>query len=454
VTGDAGGASSVPRAPHDRRGPLAHGPFRWLLAARTTGVLGNAVAPIALAFAVLDLTGSAADLGLVVAARSIANVAVLLFGGVIADRLRRDVVLVGTSLAAAGTQAVVASLVVTGSATIPLLVVLSVLNGAVAAVSLPAAAALVPETVPDALLRPANALLRLGLNGGSVVGASAGAGIVAVVGPGWGLAVDAAGFALAGVLYSRLRLPVRSGSPSSGGADAGAGAGAGSGAGAGAGSGAGPGSGPGSSVIADLREGWQEFTRRSWVWIVVAQFAVLNAAFVGATTVLGPVVADGSFGRAAWGLVVAAQTVGLGLGAVVALRWRPRHGLAVGVGLMAVTAVPVATLGLAPVVPALVVAFLLGGVALEIFAISWDQSLQSHVPRASLARVYSYDMVGSFVAVPLGEVFAGPAAQYVGTRPTLLVCAAIIVAATLAAVSTPGVRRLTTDEVRPRVTEP
>jgi len=431
VTGDAGGASSATRAPRDRRGPLAHGTFRWLLAARTTGVLGNAVAPIALAFAVLDLTGSAADLGLVVAARSIANVAVLLFGGVIADRLRRDVVLVGTSLAAAGTQAVVATLVITGSATIPLLVVLSVLNGAVAAVSLPAAAALVPETVPDALLRPANALLRLGLNGGSVVGASAGAGIVAVVGPGWGLVIDAAGFALAGVLYSRLRLPVRPGTPSTAAADAGAGTGTGTG------------SGP--SVLADLREGWQEFTRRSWVWIVVAQFAVLNAAFVGATTVLGPVVADGSFGRAAWGLVVAAQTVGLGLGAVVALRWRPRHGLAVGVGLMAVTAVPVATLGLAPVVPALVVAFLLGGVALEIFAISWDQSLQSHVPRASLARVYSYDMVGSFVAVPLGEVFAGPAAHHFGTRPTLLVCAAIIVTATLAAVATPGVRRLTTE---------
>ena len=431
MTGDAGGASSAPRAPRDHRGPLAHGTFRWLLAARTTGVLGNAVAPIALAFAVLDLTGSAADLGLVVAARSIANVAVLLFGGVIADRLRRDVVLVGTSLAAAGTQAVVATLVITGSATIPLLVVLGVLNGAVAAVSLPAAAALVPETVPDALLRPANALLRLGLNGGGVVGASAGAGIVAVVGPGWGLVIDAAGFALAGVLYSRLRLPVRPGTPSTGEADAGAGTGTGAGA--------------GSSVLADLREGWQEFTRRSWVWIVVAQFAVLNAAFVGATTVLGPVVADGSFGRAAWGLVVAAQTVGLGLGAVVALRWRPRHGLAVGVGLMAVTAMPVATLGLAPAVPTLVVAFLLGGVALEVFAISWDQSLQSNVPRASLARVYSYDMVGSFVAVPLGEVFAGPAAHHFGTRPTLLVCAAIIVTATLAAVATPGVRRLTTE---------
>jgi len=179
------------------------------------------------------------------------------------------------------------------------------------------------------------------------------------------------------------------------------------------------------------------------VWIVVAQFAVLNAAFVGATTVLGPVVADGSFGRAAWGLVVAAQTVGLAVGALVALRWRPRHGLAVGVGLMAVTAVPVATLGVAPALPALVVAFLLGGVALEVFAITWDQSLQTRVPREALARVYSYDMVGSFVAIPVGEVLVGPAAHLFGTRATLLVCAGVVVAATAAALSTRSVRRLT-----------
>ncbi|GAA0962410.1 MFS transporter [Frigoribacterium faeni] len=428
MTDDRGGASSVPRRSHDRRGPLAHRPFRWLLAARTTSILGNAVAPIALAFAVLDLTGSAADLGLVVAARSVANVAVLLFGGVIADRLPRDVVLVGTSAAAAATQGVVAALVISGTATIPSLVVMSVLNGAVAAVSLPAAAALVPETVPVDLLRPANALLRLSVNGGSVVGASAGAGIVALVGPGWGLAVDAAGFALAGALFARLRLPRASGTES--------------GAGSGSGADSGAARAGGTSVVADLREGWQEFTRRSWVWIVVAQFAVLNAAFVGATTVLGPVVADESFGRAGWGLVVAAQTVGLAIGAVIALRWRPRRGLAIGVGLMALTAVPVVTLGLAPVLPALIAAFALGGVALEIFAISWDQSLQSRIPREALARVYSYDMVGSFVAIPLGEVLVGPAAHAFGTGTTLLTCAAIIVVATAAALSTASVRRV------------
>ncbi|TDX81635.1 ubiquinone/menaquinone biosynthesis C-methylase UbiE [Rathayibacter sp. PhB151] len=395
-----------------RPGPLAHRPFRRLLAARTTAVLGNAVAPIALAFAVLDLTGSATDLGLVVAARSLANVAVLLLGGVLADRLPRSVILVGTSLAAAGTQAVVAALVITGTASIPALVVLGVLNGAVAAMSLPAASALVPETVPAAELRPANALLRLGLNAGTIAGASGGAGVVALVGPGWGLAIDAAGFALAALLYSGLRLPAatRSGAPG--------------------------------SVLADLREGWREFSGRRWVWIVVAQFTVLNAAFVGATTVLGPVIADESFGRAAWGLVVAAQTAGLALGAVIALRWRPRRALAIGVALMAVTAVPVAALGLVPALPALIVAFALGGVALEVFAIAWDQSLQTHVPREALARVYSYDMVGSFLAVPLGEALVGPLADLVGTRAVLLGCAAVIVLASLLASTSRSVRRV------------
>ncbi|KEP74600.1 membrane protein, partial [Microbacterium sp. SUBG005] len=173
------------RSPEPRvTGPLALAPFRWLLAARTTAIVGNAVAPLALAFAVLDLTGSAADLGLVVTARSVANVAMLLFGGVIADRLPRGAVLVGSSVAAAVTQGAIAALVLTGTAGIPALVILSVVNGAVAAVSLPAAAALVPDTVPAPLLRPANALLRLGLNGGSIVGASVGAVVVAAVGRG------------------------------------------------------------------------------------------------------------------------------------------------------------------------------------------------------------------------------------------------------------------------------
>ncbi|MDF2991188.1 MAG: permease of the major facilitator superfamily [Microbacterium sp.] len=393
-------------------GPLAHAPFRWLLAARTTAIVGNAVAPIALAFAVLDLTGSAADLGLVVAARSLANVAMLLFGGVIADRLPRNVVLVGTSLAAAATQGIVAALVLTGTAAVWSLALLGVVNGAVAAVSLPAAAALVPDTVPPPLLRPANAWLRLGLNAGSILGASAGAAVIALIGPGWGLAIDAVAFAAAAALFSRLRLPLTPATAS-------------------------PGEAP--SVLTDLRDGWREFSSRRWIWIVVLQFAVLNAAFTGATTVLGPLVADETFGRGGWGLVVAAQTAGFAGGALLALRWRPRRALGIGVAAMASAALPVATLAVAPTLPALIAAFALGGFAIELFAIAWDQSLQAHVPREALSRVYSYDMVGSFVAVPLGEIVVGPLAHTAGTVPVLLGCAAIIVLATAVAASSRSV---------------
>ncbi|MFS0795311.1 MFS transporter [Microbacterium sp. 1P10AE] len=395
------------------RGPLGHAPFRWLLAARTTNIVGNAVAPIALAFAVLDLTGSAADLGLVVAARSITNVAMLLFGGVLADRLPRNVVLVGTSVAAAGTQGAVAALVITGSATVPALVILSILNGAVSAVSLPASAALVPDTVPAEQLRSANALLRLGLNGGTILGASAGGILIATFGPGWGLAVDAIAFAAAAAFFSRLRLPERARSD-----------------------------GERTSMLSDLREGWREFTSRSWVWIVVLQFAVLNAAFTGSVAVLGPVVADETVGRTAWGFVIGAQTVGFAVGAVIALRWRPRRALGIGVAAMAFAAVPVATLAAAPTVAVLIAGFALGGFATEIFAIAWDQSLQSHVPREALSRVYSYDMVGSFVAVPLGEAVVGPAAHVVGTAPVLWTCAALIVLSTLVAASMRSVWRV------------
>lgn len=195
-------------------------------------------------------------------------------------------------------------------------------------------------------------------------------------------------------------------------------------------------------MIADLREGWREFTSRSWVWIVVLQFAVLNAAFTGAVAVLGPVVADETIGRSAWGFVIGAQTLGFALGAVVALRWRPRRALGIGVAAMAFAAVPVATLAAAPTVGVLIAGFALGGFATEIFAIAWDQSLQSHVPREALSRVYSYDMVGSFVAVPLGEAVVGPAAHLVGTTPVLWTCAALIVAATLVAASMRSVWRV------------
>ena len=393
--------------------PLRHEAYRWLVLGRFAAFLGNAVAPIALAFAVLDLTGSAASLGLVVGARSLANVVLLLFGGVVADRLPRPLVLQGSSYAAALTQGVVAASVLAGFASVPLLVVLGVLNGATSALSMPASSALTPQTVPADEIRPANALLRIVINGALVSGAAAGGTLVAVVGPGWGIAVDALTFLVAGLCFARIRITAVVREP-----------------------------GPRARPIADLREGWSEFVSRPWVWVVVLQFMVVNAALTGGTNVLGPTIADETIGRQAWGLVLAAYTSGLVVGGLVAMRWQADRALRLGVLLTAVEAVPMLALAHAPRVSVLLVAMFVGGLAIEQFGIAWDVSLQEHVPQDRLARVYSYDMLGSFIAIPVGQIAVGPLAEAYGSTATLTGAAVLVLLATAGALGSRSVRTL------------
>jgi MFS family permease len=398
-------------APHSRRA-FSYAPFRNLFFARLLTVLGNGIAPIALAFAVLDMSGTATELGIVVAARSLFNVAFLLIGGVLADRYSRSMVLVSSSVVAALSQGLVAWSVLDGSATLTLLVVLGSINGAAAGIALPASSAMVPQTVPAPVLREANALIQLGIYGGTVIGASLGGMLTSTTGPGWGLAVDALGFAASAPLYLLTRVAAQ------------------------------PAEGASSNILQDLRDGWNEFIARSWVWAIVAQFAIVNAAFSGIVMVLGPVVADTTFGRANWGFIIAAQSIGLIVGSFIALRWRPRRDLFIGVILTILCALPVALLSLLPSPALLMAAFLLAGAGFGLFGVAWAQSLQTHIPPDRLARVYAYDALGSFVAIPVGELAAGPLAATYGTSNVLLASATAIVIATVAVCFTPSIRRL------------
>ncbi|GAA3963229.1 MFS transporter [Actinoplanes auranticolor] len=415
--------------------PLRHAPFRFLLAGRTISSFGNAVAPVALAFAVLDLTGSASDLGLVVGARMSVNVLFLLFGGALADRMPKHHLMVGASIAAAVTQAAVAVLVLSGTATIPWLVVLSAVNGMVSALALPASSSIVPQLIPADVRQQANALNRLFFNGAYIAGAPLGGILVASVGPGWGIAVDAAAFALSAVAFALLRIPaLAEAAPAD--------------AAPGRDGGAGPqpalaGPAPArSSIVADLRGGWTEFRSRTWLWVVVAGFSVINACLSGGMSVLGPVVADDTVGRRAWGFVLAAQTVGMVLGAVVAMRINVVRLLLFGVVCTAFEVLPMLTLGIAPHLGLLLAAAFLAGLGIEQLAVAWETTMQEYVPADKLARVYSYDMVGSFVAIPVGQVLAGPIAQVVGVQPTLVGAAALIGLAVAGMLASRDVRNL------------
>jgi MFS family permease len=392
-------------------GPWRNPAFRWLVAGRNIDAIGNSIAPVALAFAVLDITDSKTALGLVVGARTLANVLLVLFGGVFADRLPTRLVVVGSAWAAAVTQAVVAALVLTGQARIWLLIVMGVLNGAVSAIALPASSALVPQTVAAQDIQRGNAVLRVGLNSAGLLGVALGAQLVAFAGPGWGIAVDAVSFALSAVAFARIKIQ-----PAAPAVQA--------------------------SVVADLRDGWNEFVKRRWVWVVVVQFAVVNAAAAGVRGVLAPLVADDTFGRHAYGWVLTVFTVGLLAGSLIAVRLQPQRALLFGTAAILLLALPPLALALSTSAVPVAIAYFVSALAFDQFGVAWDVSLQQNVPADKLARVYSYDMLGSLIAVPVGQVVVAPLAGAFGLHATLLGCAAAIVVATVLALADRSVRTL------------
>jgi len=456
--------------------PLRYRGFRYLLAGRAINALGNAFAPIALAFAVLDLTGSATDLGFVVGARTVVNVAFLLFGGVLADRMPKSVLMIGSSAAAALTQAAVAGLVLTHTATIPLLIGLEAINGMVAALAQPASASVLPQIVPADVRQQANALVRIFLNGAAILGAPVAGIVVAAVGPGWGIAVDAATFAVSALCFAGLGAAIRARSKPAEGPDLSvtaqpgheamlASEAAALGVSEAAALGvpeaaldvpdgeAEPAAPERPNVFADLRTGWSEFRSRTWLWVIVAGAALGNMAWGGGFLVLGPVVADQTFGRRAWGFVLAAQTAGMIVGGLVAMRLRVRRLLFFGTVCLLPFAIPLFLLGVYPHVWLLIVGGLVAGLGLEQFSVAWDTTMQEHVPPEKLARVYSYDMVGSFVAIPIGEMTAGPIAQVAGAKATLIGAGVLMMVAFVAMLSSRDVRTLRHKLPEPAVEE-
>jgi MFS family permease len=401
--------------------PLRHRLFRYLVAGRTINAIGNSFAPIALAFAVLDITGSASDLGLVVGARTLLNVIFLLFGGVLADRLPKHLLMVGSNVVAGVSQATAATLVLTHTANIPLLIGLAGVNGIAAALSMPASSALLPRTVPEESRQQANALSRISLNSAQIFGAPIAGVVVAAAGPGWGIAVDASSFLLAALCFARVRVPeaplrVPEAAVT------------------------GPVERP--SIFADLRTGWSEFRSREWLWVVVVGFCVWNAAYSGGIAVLGPVIAKSNFGSQGWGFVLGAQTAGMIVGGLIALRLRLRRLLYFGVAACFGMVLPLAMLGAYPHVLVLVPCAFLGGLLLEQFGVAWETTMQEHVPADKLARVYSYDMLGSFLAMPIGEVAVGPIAAVTSVEATVLGAAALMFLAVVGMLTSRDVRTL------------
>lgn len=396
----------------DALAPLAHREFRLLFLGRAVSFAGSAMAPVALAFAVLELDGSTTDLGIVLTLAILPQLVFLLVGGVVADRLPRHLVMIASNVLSGLAQGTAAVLLLTGRAEIWHLAVVAVVRAVASAFFFPAQQGIVPQTVPRPRLQQANALLRLTINATTIGGAALGGLIVAAAGPGWAIAVDAATYLAAAAILVPMRVPA-------------------------------PARSAGSSFLAEIRSGWTEFSSRTWIWVIVLGFAFSNAASSAATQVLGPIVAKQALGGASvWGLALAAQGVGLVVGGLIALRLRPSYPLRAGVVVMVLVVPPLILLAVEAPWPLLALSMLFAGVAIELFTVFWDTSLMAHVPNEVLSRVSAWDALGSLVLMPAAFAVVGPASAVLGVTATLWLCAAIVGVAIMGQLVSASVRTL------------
>jgi MFS family permease len=402
-------------------GALEDRNFRLLWLGQTGSTIGDGLTFVAIAFAVLGIGGSATDIGIVFAAYTLPNVVFLLAGGVWADRLPRNLVMLSSDAVRAAVQTVLALLLFTGTAEIWHIFIAAALHGSASAFFTPASTGLMPQLVSPGRLQQANALMAVSRGAAFIIGPAVSGILIAVSGPGLVFAIDAVSYVLSIVTLALLRIPPKAAPAEQ------------------------------ASFLSELAQGWREVRSRSWLLASLLTFAVSNVA-MGSFMVLGPVIVDRELGGAAeWGLILTAGAVGGLLGGAVALRWRPARPLVVGFGVMLVAATR--TLSLVPPLPVVVIAVasLATFAAITIANTLWETVLQQRIPQTSLSRVSSYDWMVSLVFQPVAFVMVGPLAAAIGEVPTLLLAAAIGVAANAGVLLVPSVRNMRRLELDTRV---
>ncbi|MDQ0688443.1 MFS family permease [Streptomyces achromogenes] len=414
---------SAAESPTTSSTPWGIAPFRRFLSAQLISATGSAMAPLALAYSVIEQGGGAGSLGLVLATNTVPMIVFLVAGGVFADRLSRSRLLFLGNLLAAGAQGVLAVSVATGHATTASIAACGFVAGAAASFTGPAGQGAVAQIVPAEHLQQANALLRLPTNAVKVLAPVVGGFVVAASGAAWALAWDAFTFAAAAVLLLGLRLdaPLTTSA----------------------------------GALADLRAGWTSFWSRTWLWTYTAAGTVLVAAWLAGFQLLGPLVAVSQYaGARDWGLIQAAFASGLLAGTVVCLRWKPYRLLMVAVATGGALVLPLAAMARGLPLPLVLVAALLAGIGLDVAVVTWTTAFQQHVPQAEQGRLIAFNGIGERLAIPVGYLVTALAAHSFDARTVLLACAAMIAAATVLNLCVPAVHRVNrlTPVDRPRTT--
>jgi MFS family permease len=396
-----------------RRFPvLGYRDFRLLLADRLLAPAAFGFSLVGVAFAVLYTTGSTADLSYVLAAQIAPSLIFTLIGGVFADRFPPQWVIVAANIMIALGEGAFGLLVLIGHPQLWQMLLLETLTGIGMAIFYPAAQAIVPRLVPGDLVQEAFAISRIAMNAGQMGGAVAAGLCVAAFGPGWALVACGVGMLGTVPMLLSIRTARNIRVKSTG-------------------------------MLRELREGWSEFRSHTWLWVIVAQFGVILMAWYGGFQILGPVVAKTDLGGpAAWGAITAAESVGLIVGGIVSLRFTPRRPMLFIAVMGAAIAISPASLAMLWPLPVICLASLALGITMEIMMVQWTVALTQHIPPGKLARVSSYDAMGSVVAMPIGALIAGPLAAAIGVSATQYGAAVLILVASALALIPRDIRTM------------
>jgi MFS family permease len=396
----------------DVRAVLRHREFRLLWGATSASTLGDHIVFVALALYVTEI-GSPTDVGLVLAAHALPLVLFVLIGGVWADRLPRHRLMIATDVIRAALHGLLAVLIFLGDVPIWAIVAIEAGFGTAEAFFNPAATGLIPQTVPDDEVQPANAAISVVGNASELVGPAIATALVLGLGAGWAFAFDALTFVVSALLLARLR-------PRARGERA-----------------------PRQPLRAELLVGWQEVVRRQWVWVVIAATSLALLLSLAPFLTLGPTVAEDEYGGAGvYGVLMVALGAGTVIGSLAGLRWRPRYPIRFAMAWGAIWPPAFVVFALAPPLWVIVPLFVLVGFGFAMFDVSWDTALQERMPPHTLSRVSSFDWMGSLALLPLGYLLAGPLAEAFGAIEVLIVGGALAFVVQLVALATPGVWRL------------
>jgi MFS family permease len=371
---------------------------------------------VALALFVTEETGRPTDIGLVLAANTIPLVLVLLIGGVWADRLPRQRIMIATDLVRCALHAVLAALIFSGDVAIGTIMVIEALFGTAEAFFRPAYIGVIPQTVPEEDIQSAQALTAGSGQVAEFAGPALATALVVGLGAGWAFAVDAGTFLVSAAFLLLVTPRARSEVLERG------------------------------TLRADLADGFREVRARAWVWVTIVCFSLILMVAMGPWMVLGPAIADDHYGSpSTFGVLAALVGAGTLVGAVAALRWRPQFPLRTAV--IAILGWPLFLVAYGLGAPLAVVAVfaVVNGVGFALFDVLWSTALAERIPPAALSRVSAYDWMGSLGLLPLGFLAAGPLAEALGTTAVVVgggLLAFLLTAACLAPRETRELRRL------------